>query len=141
SLLPHTAACVDDMAFLMSMTSRTNVHGPGSYLMNTGFLLPGFPCLGAWVSYGLGRITDSLPAFVVLPDPKGLPYNQKGNFGSGFLPVTHQGTIINTGASEPVPHLRAPTTLSYITPEAERDGLALLRTLNQAHLAANDADT
>ncbi|MBC8113475.1 MAG: DUF1501 domain-containing protein, partial [Candidatus Saccharimonas sp.] len=78
--LPHLAKHVDGMAFLMAMQSRTNVHGPGSYLMNTGFILPGFPCLGAWVSYGLGSLTDNLPTFVVLPDARGLPYNQKGNF-------------------------------------------------------------
>ena len=140
SLLPHLAACVDDMAFLMAMVSRTNVHGPGSYLMNTGFLLPGFPCFGAWVSYALGCETDNLPAFVVLPDPKGLPYNQKGNFSSGFLPVTHQGTVINASGTEPLAHLRAPSAQKYITPEADRDGLALLRRLNHAHFVANDAD-
>ena len=102
SVLPHLARHVDDLAFVMSMQSRTNVHGPASYLMNTGFLLPGFPCLGAWVSYGLGRLTDDLPTFVVLPDPRGLPYNQRGNFSSGFLPVTHTGTPINIGAPSPI---------------------------------------
>jgi hypothetical protein len=141
SLLPNLSTGVDDMAFLMAMVSRTNVHGPGSYLMNTGFLLPGFPCCGAWVSYALGCETDNLPAFVVLPDPKGLPYNQKGNFSSGFLPVTHQGTVINAGVLEPVAHLRPPPSLKYITPAGDRDGLALLRKLNQSHLAANDADS
>src|SRR6185437_9108358 len=50
SVFPHLAECVDDLAFLMSMQSKTNVHGPGSYMMNTGFVLPGFPCLGAWIS-------------------------------------------------------------------------------------------
>src|SRR5437870_2572678 len=140
SLLPQLATCVDDMAFLMAMVSKTNVHGPGSYLMNTGFLLPGFPCCGAWVSYALGCETDDLPAFVVLPDSKGLPYNQKGNFSSGFLPVTHQGTVINAGGPEPLAHLRAPSSQKYITPGAERDGLELLRRLNHAHLIANDGD-
>ena len=53
----------------MAMASKTNVHGPASYMMNTGFILPGFPCMGAWLSYGLGRLTDNLPTFVVLPDP------------------------------------------------------------------------
>src|SRR6266536_5096796 len=139
-VFPHLATCVDDVAFLMAMASKTNVHGPASYLMNTGFLLPGFPCLGAWISYALGCETDNLPAFIVLPDPRGLPYNQKGNFSSGFLPVTHQGTIINASAPEPVAHLRPPPSLKYITPEAERDGLSLLRKLNYAHLVANDSD-
>ena len=141
SLLPHTAACVDDLAFLMSMTSRTNVHGPGSYLMNTGFLLPGFPCLGAWVSYALGCETDNLPAFVVLPDVKGLPYNQKGNFSAGFLPVTHQGTIIAAGGAAPIADLHAPPSAHYITERAEREGLSLLEKLNRTHLVANDGDS
>ena len=140
SLLPHTATCVDDMAFLMAMQSRTNVHGPGSYLMNTGFLLPGFPCLGAWTSYALGAETDNLPTFVVLPDTKGLPYNQKGNFSAGFLPVSHQGTIINAGASPAMADLSAPSG-KYVTPAADRDGLNLLKKLNHLHLDANPGDS
>src|SRR4030095_12262883 len=138
SLLPNLATCVDDMAFMMAMTSRTNVHGPGSYLMNTGFLLPGFPCLGAWVSYALGCETDNLPAFIVLPDTRGLPYNQKGNFGAGFLPVSHQGTIINPSGDAPIADLRAPTAAKYITADAERDGLSLLKKLNNVHLSIHD---
>jgi hypothetical protein len=141
SLLPHTATCVDDMAFFMAMTSKTNVHGPGSYLMNTGFLLPGFPCFGSWVSYALGCETDNLPAFVVLPDTRGLPYNQKGNFSSGFLPVSHQGTIINPSASAPIADLHAPASAKYITADAERDGRALLEKLNRTHLTSNPDDS
>ena len=57
SVFPHLAGCVDDLAFLMSMSSKTNVHGPASYMQNTGFILPGFPCMGAWLSYGLGSLT------------------------------------------------------------------------------------
>ena len=122
-LLPHLAQCVDDMAFLMAMKSRTNVHGPGSYLMNTGFLLPGFPCLGAWVSYALGTLADNLPTFVVLPDAHGLPYNQKGNFSAGFLPTQHQGTVVNTKGGEPIAHSAPAPNASFATREAERDGL------------------
>src|SRR5437868_1583404 len=123
SVFPHTATCVDDLAFLMAMASKTNVHGPGSFMMNTGFVLPGFPCLGAWISYGLGSLSDNLPTFVVMPDPKGLPYNQKGNFSSGFLPVAHQGTIINASAPTPINDLFPPSSAKFITPESERDGL------------------
>jgi hypothetical protein len=116
SLLPNLAACVDDLAFLMAMQSRTNVHGPGSYLMNTGFLLPGFPCFGAWISYALGSECDNLPAFVVLPDTKGLPYNQRGNFSSGFLPVTHQGTVIQSrlGSGTGAPPVSSPAGASPV---------------------------
>ena len=140
SVLPHLATCVDDMSFLMAMASFTNVHGPGSYLMNTGFLLPGFPCFGAWVSYGLGRLSEDLPAFVVLPDTRGLPYNQKGNFSSGFLPVAHQGTLMQPREGEPIHDLFAPRGASYITPAAEQEGLALLQRLNRRHAAAQGGD-
>ena len=132
TVFPHMAECVDDLAFLMAMTSKTNVHGPGSYMMNTGFLLPGFPCMGAWISYGLGSITDNLPTFVVLPDPKGLPYNQNGNFSAGFLPVKHQGTIINAGSAQPIHDLVPPET-SFISEESEAASLALLQKLNRSH--------
>ncbi len=132
-LLPHTAKCVDDLAFLMALKSRTNVHGPGSFLMNTGFLLPGFPCMGAWVSYALGTLTDNLPSFVVLPDARGLPYNQKGNFSAGFLPPQHQGTVVNTKGGEPIAHLAPSPTADFVSSEAEQDGLALLAELNRTH--------
>jgi hypothetical protein len=132
-LLPHTAGCVDDLAFLMAMKSRTNVHGPGSYLMNTGFLLPGFPSMGAWISYALGTLADNLPTFVVLPDARGLPYNQKGNFSAGFLPPQHQGTIVNTKGGEPIAHLAASPHAKYVTAEAEDAGLELLEVLNRGH--------
>jgi hypothetical protein len=131
---PHLAGCVDDLAFLMAMASKTNVHGPASYMMNTGFLLPGFPCLGAWISYALGSLNDNLPTFVVLPDSKGYPYNQKGNFSSGFLPVTHQGTIIKPSAPNPISDLFPHESAKYITRDGERDGLALLQKLNKRHL-------
>ena len=108
SVFPHMAECVDDLAFLMAMASKTNVHGPASYMQNTGFLRPGFPCMGAWMSYGLGNLNDNLPAFVVLPDPRGLPYNATGNFSQGFLPASHQGTIINPNSEIPIANLKPP---------------------------------
>jgi hypothetical protein len=139
-LLPHLAKRVDDLAFFMAMQSRTNVHGPGSYLMNTGFLLPGFPSLGSWVSYALGTLADNLPTFVVLPDARGLPYNQKGNFSAGFLPVQHQGTTVNMGAAEPMAHLAPPASATFATLQAERDGLALLERLNERHAQSVGGD-
>jgi hypothetical protein len=130
SVMPHLAKCVDQLAFIISMRSRTNVHGPGSYLMNTGFLLPGFPCLGAWVSHALGRISDNVPAFIVLPDARGLPYNQKGNFSAGFLPVQHQGAVIDAGKAVPIENLSPPRSAGWMTAEAGDAGLELLRKMN-----------
>src|SRR5205085_5983338 len=115
SVFPHMAQCVDDLAFLMAMASKTNVHGPASYMQNTGFVLPGFPCMGAWISYGLGRLTDNLPPFVVLPDPRGLPYNNAGNFSSGFLPQAHAGTVIRPTSPTPIADLFPPKTARAVT--------------------------
>src|SRR6267143_110174 len=134
SALPHIAGCVDDLTFLMAMASKTNVHGPGVYLQNTGFLLPGFPCLGAWISYALGTANQNLPTFVVLPDSRGLPYNSKGSFSSGFLPVAHQGTIIKATAQSPIADLFPPSSAKYISQASEADGLKLLNQLNREHL-------
>jgi hypothetical protein len=133
---PHLAGCVDDLAFFSALASKTNVHGPASYMMNTGFLLPGFPCMGAWISYGLGALSDNLPTFVVLPDPKGLPYNAKGNFTPGFLPMSHQGTILDAGARAPVPDL-FPAEGAAPDPE----GLDLLARQNRRHAAENPGDS
>ncbi len=139
-LLPNVARHVDSLAFLMAMTSKTNVHGPGSYLMNTGFLQPGFPAAGAWVSYALGSLSDNLPTFVVLPDVRGLPYNQKGNFSAGFLPVSHQGTVIKPNGASPITDLRPPESAKFLSDQAEKDGQALLDRLNRRHLADRDRD-
>jgi hypothetical protein len=141
SVFPNTAECVDDLTFLFGLQSKTNVHGPASYMMNTGFVSPGFPCMGAWVSYGLGRLSDNLPTFVVLPDTRGLPYNNTGNFSAGFLPATHQGTIIRPTAPIPVADLFPPKAAKQITPASEAAGLSLLRQLNGQHLAEHPGDS
>jgi hypothetical protein len=140
-VFPQLAGCVDDMAFLMAMASKSNVHGPASYLQNTGFLLPGFPCAGAWVAYGLGRLTDDLPTFVVLPDPRGLPYNGAGNFSAGFLPATHQGTVVNTSSGPPIPDLSPAASAKFVTPESSKEGLALLQSMNDDYAANRPGDS
>ncbi len=141
SVFPEVAKHVDDLAFLFGLTAKTNVHGPASYMMNTGFILPGFPCLGAWLSYGLGALKDNLPTFVVLPDARGLPYNNLGNFSSGFLPVVHQGTVLKLNDPNPIPSLRPPASAKYITRDSESAGLSLLKTLNREHAERNPGDT
>ncbi len=140
-MFPEQAKLVDEMAFLMAMTTKTNVHGPGTYMMNSGFLLPGFPCMGSWISHALGNIADNLPSFVVLPDAKGLPYNQKGCFSSGFLPVVHQGTVINAAAEQPVPDLFPGKTHAFANRDSDPAGLALLDTINRVHAATHPGDS
>src|SRR5262245_11136356 len=87
SLVPHLAECVDDMTFIHSMVSKSNVHGPATFMQNTGFVLPGFPSMGAWASYGLGSLNNNLPTFVVLPDSRGFAPNGPANWSAGFLPA------------------------------------------------------
>jgi hypothetical protein len=140
-VFPRMAECVDDLAFLMAMASKTNVHGPASYMQNTGFVVPGFPCMGAWVSYGLGRLSDNLPTFVVLPDPRGLPYNNAGNFSAGFLPVVHQGTIIRPNSPTPIADLYPPKSAKFVSRRSESEGLKVLEEINRAHLAENAGDS
>ncbi len=141
SALPYLAQHVDEMAFLMAMQSKSNVHGPASYLQTSGFLLPGFPCAGAWISYALGSLVDNVPAFVALPDAKGLPYNGRSAFTSGFLPANHQATIINASAAQAITHLHVPAAASHITPGSRTDGLVLLGELNKAYAAARPDDS
>src|SRR6266487_6993310 len=92
-LVPHLGECVDDIAFIHSMIAKSNVHGPATFMQNSGFVLPGFPSMGAWVSYGLGSLNKDLPTFVVLPDSRGFAPNGPANWSAGFLPASHQGTM------------------------------------------------
>jgi len=141
SALPHLAQHVDDMAFLMAMHSASNVHGPASYLQTSGFLLPGFPCAGSWISYSLGSLTDNVPAFVALPDSRGLPYNGRSAFTAGFLPANHQGTIIQASATNPITHLRPPASAKHVTPESVSAALSLLKDINSQHAAERATDS
>ena len=118
-LVPHLAECVDEIAFIHSMVSKSNVHGPATFMQNTGFVLPGFPSMGAWVGYGLGSMTDNLPTFVVLPDSRGFPPNGPANWSAAFLPATHQGTLIRPAAKNPIADLFPPADASFITPKSE----------------------
>jgi hypothetical protein len=139
-LLPHLAGCVDDMAILPAMTSRSNVHGPATFLQTTGFVLPGFPGVGAWVSYAMGSSNADLPTFVVLPDSRGVPPNGPANWGAGFLPAEHQATLIRPSARVPIRNL-APPSRPDLTPEAEAEGRRLLARLNAAHAAERPGDS
>ena len=74
------------------MTAKSNTHGPAENQMSTGFTLDGFPSVGAWISYALGSECRDLPAFVAIPDPRGVPQVGPNNWGSAFLPAVFQGT-------------------------------------------------
>jgi hypothetical protein len=140
-LVPHIGSCVDDLAFVHSMVSKSNVHGPATFMQNSGFVLPGFPSMGAWISYGLGSLNDNLPTFVILPDVRGFAPNGQANWTAGFLPAAHQGTMIRVGKPNPIFDLFPPEAARFITKESERDGLALLKALNQEHRATRAGDS
>src|SRR5690349_3626939 len=126
--------CVDDIAFIHSMVAKSNVHGPATFMQATGFVLPGFPSMGSWISYGLGSLNENLPTFVVLPDPRGFAPNGPANWGAGFLPAAHQGTMVRPGARNPIYDLFPPEGAG-ITRAGDADGLALLNRLNRGHRA------
>jgi hypothetical protein len=139
-LLPNLASCVDDMAFIHSMVSKSNVHGPATFMQATGFVLPGFPSMGAWISYGLGSLQHNLPAFVVLPDGRGFAPNGPANWGSGFLPAAHQGTMVRPGAKNPIRDLFPPEE-ARADARSEADGRGLLDRLNHKHRDERPGDS
>ncbi len=136
SLLPHIAKHVDDMAFIHSMTSKTNTHGPGCVLMNTGHAQEGFPSAGAWLGYALGSANDNLPTYVSLPDLRGEPPNGKANWSNGFLPAKHQAMVM--AAHLDIRNLKRPAD---ITPEEDAASREFLKLLNTEHLATHPGDS
>jgi len=140
-LVPHIAGCADDIAFVHSMVAKSNVHGPATFMQNTGFVLPGFPCMGSWVSYGLGSMNENLPTFIVLPDGRGFAPNGPANWSAGFLPASHQGTMIRASSANPIYDLFPPKQSNYITEASEKDTWNLLRDLNRDHMAQREGDS
>jgi hypothetical protein len=135
-LLPNLAALADDLCFIHSMTAKSNTHGPAENQMSTGFTLDGFPSAGAWVSYALGSENRDLPAFVAIPDPRGIPQVGPNNWASAFLPAVFQGTAFT--ADKPIPHLARPAAIGAIADADTRDFLKLL---NEEHLKQRPGDT
>jgi hypothetical protein len=97
--------------------------------------------MGAWISYALGQLTDNLPTFVVLPDARGLPYNQQGCFSAGFLPTVHEGVVLQANAKVAIPDLVPDSRYPFATSQSDRDGLALLQVLNEQHRREHPGDT
>ncbi|MDA0767243.1 MAG: DUF1501 domain-containing protein [Verrucomicrobia bacterium] len=131
---------VDEISFVHNLVGKTGVHSQGMLLQSTGFNRPGFPSAGAWVSHALGSANENLPAFVVLPDHRGYPSNGVKNWSSAFLSAAHQGTVIQPGADPPIVDLFPSGRGGYLTPDSEREGLALLRSLNGNYAAARPGD-
>ena len=128
-LFPHLATCVDDIAFIHSMTADSPIHGSAMLQMNTGKILSGSPCLGSWVNYGLGTENQNLPGFVVMLDPRGGPISGAKNWSSGYMPAYYQATTISATPT-PILDLKRPDNL---TDAAQREILHTLHDLNTEH--------
>ncbi|HSI37401.1 MAG: DUF1501 domain-containing protein [Phycisphaerae bacterium] len=136
TLLPNMARHADDIAFVHSMTAKTNTHGPGCVLMNTGHVAEGFPAAGAWASYALGSANDNLPTYVALPDLRGEPPNGKANWSSGFLPARHQAVVM--AAHQDIRNLARPAGISEDEERATRE---LVGDMNARHAEARPGDS
>ncbi len=126
-LFPHLATHVDEIAFLRSVYGRSNDHVQATYEMQTGQLRMGFPSVGAWVTYGLGSESSSLPAFVVMNDYRGGPLGGPNDWSAGFIPASYQGTLLRA-VGEPIVDLEPPEGMS---PEQQRARLDTLAKLNE----------
>ena len=93
ALFPRLSTCVDDIAFLHSMTAESPIHGSAMLMMNSGKLQSGYPALGSWLNYGLGTVNENLPGFVVMLDRSGGPISGAKNWASGYMPATYSGTV------------------------------------------------
>ncbi len=130
-LFPHIGSCVDDIAFLHSMTADSPIHGSAMLMMNSGRLLSGSPALGSWVNYGLGTVNENRPGFVVMLDPTGGPISGAKNWSSGFMPATYQATILRSDG-EPILDLAPPQCM---TSAMQARLLERLGQFNAEHLA------
>jgi hypothetical protein len=133
-LLPHTATCADDLAVIRSCQADAFVHSAAQYQLFTGRIVPGFPSMGAWVLYGLGSESDSLPGYVVMPDPGGTIEAGQPVYSNGFLPSVYQPNVFRAG-KRPVINLELPAGVSL---EQRRKTLGLVREMDEARMKPGD---
>ncbi len=131
--IPNIGECMDDIAVIRSCWTNGINHAGGVCQMNTCINVAGRPSLGSWVNYGLGTANDNLPSFVVMCDSSGNPVNGPRNWGSGFMPATHQGVRIDGASDEPIANLNLP---KGYTSDRQQAKLTLLQQFNQSHAAS-----
>jgi hypothetical protein len=137
SLFPHTAQFADDLCVVRSLYTDTAAHASGCLQMNTGSVQIGKPSLGAWLSYGLGTLNNSLPSFVVMTDPRGGPIGSASNWSAGYMPAAYQGTLFRSQGT-PLLDLATP---EQVGPGTQRRALDLLARLNEQHLQTRPGDS
>ena len=134
--LPHLARHADSLCVLRGCHGDSVNHPQSVYQMNTGSILMGKPSVGSWVAYGLGTENRDMPAFVVLPDPRGGLKGGPPAWGNGFLPATYQGTTLRPGTN-PILNLKPPASRS---PQRQGDLASFIQRFNREHLARRDND-
>ncbi|MBL8214541.1 MAG: DUF1501 domain-containing protein [Bryobacterales bacterium] len=135
-LLPHITDVVDELAIIRSCHGDMVVHSAAQYQLMTGRIIPGFPNMGSWVTYGLGTESDSMPAYAVLPDPKGALEAGQPMYMHGFLPAVFQPAMMRPG-NKPLLNLDLPPNITRNQREITVD---LIRELNQAGPNAENAE-
>jgi hypothetical protein len=135
-LMPHLAGCVDDIAFLRSCWCTSTVHAPAMYELHSGRTAMGYPSLGSWVTYGLGSVSENLPAYCVMTQPEGTPEGGAPCWGAGFLPTVYQGTLLRKGAN-PILNLKPPATASRLQ---QRRTLDLMQQMNRLNMDPGDTE-
>ena len=127
--LPHLAKVVDDIAIIRSMHTDQFNHAPGQIFFNTGFAQPGRPCLGSWLSYGLGAETSNLPAFVVLSTGGGIS-GGSALWSAGFMPGKYAGVRFRN-SGDPILNVSRP---EGVDARLQRDSIDLIGALNRRRL-------
>jgi hypothetical protein len=135
-LFPHQAEVVDEMCLIRSMYGDMVVHSAAQYQMMTGRVIPGFPAMGSWITYGLGAETESLPAYVVMPDARGAQEAGVPMYTHGFLPAVYQPAMFRPG-KKPVLNLDMP---GDVPPALRRKTIDLIRGLNEDNLFGEDEE-
>jgi Protein of unknown function (DUF1501) len=135
-LFPHVATCVDDIAFIRSCYADSFVHAPAMYQMLTSRVLSGHPSLGSWVTYGLGSVSENLPAYCVMTQPEGLPEGGSPMWSNGYLPTVFQGTQLR-GGKTPILNLDLP---KHTNSQQQRHLLDYLRRMNEMNQSAADSE-
>jgi hypothetical protein len=130
-LFPNMAGIVDELAFIHSAQGRSVDHTLSHYEWNTGSIIAGYPSLGSWVTYGLGSENQSLPAFVVIQDPRGGPFTGSSQWSAGFLPAAYQGTMFRA-VGDPILDLHPPN--GSLTVDQQRSELDQLARINQNYV-------
>ncbi|HEX3314890.1 MAG TPA: DUF1501 domain-containing protein, partial [Gemmataceae bacterium] len=137
-LFPELGNVADELTVINSMVAETSNHTPATFQENSGFRLNGFPTLGAWLSYGLGSETDNLPAFVVIPDSRGVPPGGSINRSNGFLSARHQGVTMRSRGT-PIDDLFPARALPAAADRATRDLVARMNERHQDRHPGDDA--